>query len=104
MPWNAASKSIGAFRATSNSLSLEMPKKPEKSSKFPLPPNPRKKTRNNELHPPTRMKSQRLFLCEANDPVRGPIRSLITAAGFGEAKNIFFKNHGIQATQITSKK
>jgi hypothetical protein len=50
------------------------------------------------------MKSQRLFLCEANDPVRGPIRSLITAAGFGEAKNIFFKNHGIQATQITSKK
>jgi hypothetical protein len=50
------------------------------------------------------MKGPRQFLCEVIDPVRGIIRSLITASGFGDAKTIFFKTHGIQATHITPTK
>jgi hypothetical protein len=50
------------------------------------------------------MKRPLQFLCEGLDPVRGIIRSIITASGFGDAKTIFFKTHGIQATHITPTK
>jgi hypothetical protein len=50
------------------------------------------------------MRRPRPYLCEGLDPVRGRIRSIITASGFGDAKTIFFKTHGIQATHITPTK
>jgi hypothetical protein len=50
------------------------------------------------------MKRPRPYLCEGLDPVRGIIRSIITASGFGDAKTIFFKTNGIQATHITPTK
>ena len=50
------------------------------------------------------MKPTRLFLCEGYDPLFGPIRDLIHAAGFGDAKTQFFKKHRLQATHITPTK
>jgi hypothetical protein len=50
------------------------------------------------------MKSPRLFLCEGYCPVFGPIRSMIEAAGFGDAKTKFFLKHRLQATHVTPTK
>jgi hypothetical protein len=47
------------------------------------------------------MKGPRPYLCEGLDPVRGIIRSIITASGFGDAKTKFFLKHRLQATHIT---
>lgn len=46
------------------------------------------------------MKSTRLFLCEGYCPVFGPIRSMIQAAGFGDAKTKFYMKHRVQATHV----
>lgn len=45
-------------------------------------------------------REMKLYLCEGYDPLFGPIRDLIHAAGFGDAKTKFFHLHGIQATHI----
>lgn len=47
------------------------------------------------------MKTTRLFLCEGYCPLFGPVRDLIRAAGFGEAKTQFFRLHGIQALHVS---
>ena len=50
------------------------------------------------------MKATRLYLCEGYDPLFGPIRDTIEAAGFGDAKTQFFLKHRLQATHITPTK
>ena len=50
------------------------------------------------------MKPTRLFLCEGFCRLHGPIRDLIHAAGFGDAKTQFFKKHRLQATHVTPTK
>jgi hypothetical protein len=47
------------------------------------------------------MKAQRLYLCEGYDPLFGPIRQMIKAAGFGDAKTKFYRLHGIQALHVS---
>lgn len=46
----------------------------------------------------------KLFTCEGYCPLTGPIRDLIYAAGFGDAKTRFFLKHRVQATHITPTK
>jgi len=50
------------------------------------------------------MKPPRLFLCEGYCRLTGPIRDLIEAAGFGDAKTKFFFKHRLQAVHITPTK
>jgi hypothetical protein len=50
------------------------------------------------------MKTPRLYLCEGYCRLTGPIRDLIHAAGFGDAKTKFFIKHRLQATHITPTK
>jgi hypothetical protein len=47
------------------------------------------------------MKAPRLYLCEGYDPLFGPIRQVIKAAGFGDAKTKFYRLHGIQALHVS---
>ena len=47
------------------------------------------------------MKAPRLYLCEGYDPLFGPIRQMIKAAGFGDAKTKFYRMHGIQALHVS---
>jgi len=42
------------------------------------------------------MKTPRLYLCEGF----GPIREMIRACGFGDARTKFFHLHGIQAVHV----
>jgi len=46
----------------------------------------------------------RLYLCEGYCPLTGPIRDMIHAAGYGDAKTKFFQKHHLRATQITLEK
>jgi hypothetical protein len=46
------------------------------------------------------MKPSRLYLCEGFDPLFGPIREMIRACGFGDARTKFFHLHGIQAVHV----
>lgn len=58
-----------------------------------------------DIEPEAReMKTPRLFLCEGFCRLTGPIRDLIHAAGFGDAKTKFFLKHRLQATHITPTK
>jgi len=50
------------------------------------------------------MKSPRLYLCEGYCPLTGPIRDMIHAAGYGDARTKFFRKHRLQATHITIEK
>jgi hypothetical protein len=46
------------------------------------------------------MKAPRLYLCEGYCRFFGQIRSIIAAAGLGEARTKFFTKHGIQALHV----
>jgi hypothetical protein len=50
------------------------------------------------------MKSPRLFLCEGFCRLTGPIRWMVEASGFGDARTKFFLKHRLQATHITPTK
>ena len=43
----------------------------------------------------------KIFLCEGFCPLTGPIRDLIDAAGFGDAKTKFFLKHRTSALHIS---
>ena len=43
----------------------------------------------------------RLYLCEGYDPLFGPIREMIKAAGFGDARTKFYQIHGIRALHVS---
>jgi hypothetical protein len=47
------------------------------------------------------MKALRLYLCEGYDPLFGPIRWMVEASGFGDAKTKFFIKHRVQATHVS---
>ena len=47
------------------------------------------------------MRRPRLFLCEGFCLLHGPIRDLIDAAGFGDAKTKFFLKHRTPALHIS---
>jgi hypothetical protein len=46
------------------------------------------------------MKAARLYFCEGYCPLTGPVRDLIDAAGFGDAKTKFYLKHRVQATHV----
>ena len=46
------------------------------------------------------MKAPRLYLCEGYCRVFGQIRSIIAAAGLGEARSKFYLKHRVQATHV----
>ena len=46
----------------------------------------------------------RLYLCEGYCPLTGPIRDMIHAAGYSDARTKFFQKHHLRATQITLEK
>jgi hypothetical protein len=46
------------------------------------------------------MKAPRLYLCEGYCRVLGPIRWMVEASGFGDAKTKFFMKHRVQATHV----
>ena len=50
------------------------------------------------------MKAYRTYLCEGYDPLFGPIREMIQATGYGEAKSKFYHLHGIQALHVSLEK
>ena len=46
------------------------------------------------------MKSARLYFCEGYCPLTGPVRDLIRAAGFGDARTKFFMKHRVSASHV----
>jgi hypothetical protein len=55
-----------------------------------------------DLEPEAReMKPARLYLCEGFCRLTGPIRWMVEASGFGDARTKFFIKHRVQATHVS---
>ena len=46
------------------------------------------------------MNAARLYFCEGYCPLTGPVRDLIHAAGFGDARTKFFMKHRVSASYV----
>ena len=47
------------------------------------------------------MNACRTYLCEGYDPLFGPVRHMIKACGFSDARTKFYHLHGIQALHVS---